>query len=149
MFVQPSFHQATLLSVQVGRKVIERLMVAAVTAISLTACGDSQSDSTLHQDLEKLTGQTLTSIEVVRYTDTIKLMCNFDRDILESVWLRLSPAELERQDYLFALYCPERLDLLVDIRPLTGTVDPDLIVPEQTPTPTSQPLRNSPTTFPR
>jgi len=158
MFAQPLSRQATLASVQVGRKTIKRLMLAAAAASSLVACGEGHPESTLHQDMEKLAGKSLTSSEVVQYTETAEMMCGFDRELLEEIWMRLDAAQLERQDYLFPLHCPERLDLLIDIRPRTGAVHPDLIKPREpeSPAPTipngetpGSTVTSTPSGFPR
>jgi len=116
------------------RRVLAALVAAILSAAALTSCGRNSSELTIHEKVEKVAGTTYTSSEIARQLEVADALCRFDRRVLREIWIQLSPQQMEMQDLLVAERCPERVDYLGRIRPLTGTVDPELTTTQSPPT---------------
>ena len=95
-------------------------------AILLGACGGSDDDLTIEEQMVKLSGRPLTSTEIAERLALAEVMCDFDGRVLNAIWLELDARELEFQDYVFGQHCPDRLSIYEEARPSTGTVPDDL-----------------------
>lgn len=112
----------------VGGVAVRRLIgaVIIVATVALSGCGGGGDDLTIEQQMSKLSGRSLSTAEVEEQLALADLMCGFDSRVLTEIWIRLDARELEFQDYVFGQHCPDRLSVYADVRPNTGTVDPDL-----------------------
>lgn len=88
-------------------------MAAAVAVAALLlggACsGDDDDEPTFGELVEEIEGEDLTQGEVARRREVAQFLCGLDRELLVEVWDQLSPRQLEFQDVVFRVECPDRL----------------------------------------
>jgi len=112
-----------------ARRVI-RLAAGSVVAslwLLVAGCGSAEDELTVKQQLEKLSGHTLSSTEVEERLALADTMCGFDDRVLAEIWDELDARELEFQDWVFGQHCPNRLPDYEAARPDTGNVDPAIL----------------------
>ena len=85
-------------------------LVLALTS-GAVACNDEPSEPTAADLLAELEGRSLTPAEVAAREQVGQLLCGLDDAVLLDVWDRLTPTQLEFQDFVFSRQCPERNEL--------------------------------------
>ena len=100
--------------------------------VTVTACGEETQELTVHQQLEKVAGRSLTPAEVDDQLQLAELLCGTDGRVLEEVWVRLDTQQLEFQDWVFGQHCPDRIAAYERMRGELGTTS-------NTTTPTTAP----------
>ena len=81
-----------------------------VAALALTGCSGDDEEPTFGELVSDLEGEELSQGEVARRRELAQFLCSLDRPLLEAVWRDLSPSQLEFQDVVFRVECPQRLE---------------------------------------
>jgi hypothetical protein len=85
------------------------LALGLALAVLLSACGgDEEPELTFEDRLTLLEGRTLTPAEVADRAAIGEALCRLDEKVLEHVWLRLDDDELDFQDLVVSMLCPDR-----------------------------------------
>ena len=88
------------------------LAVGLGAAVLLAACGgDDEPELTFEDRLNLLAESPLTAAEVAERAAVGQALCRLDGAVLDEVWLRLDEDQLDFQDIVFSMLCPERATL--------------------------------------
>ncbi len=87
------------------------LSLSAVLTTALGACSDPPDEPTTADVLAELEGRALTPAEVAAREQVARLLCGLDDNVLQAVWSKLRPSQLEFQDFVFSRQCPQRNEL--------------------------------------
>lgn len=84
------------------------LGLVAAAAILAGCGGDEEPELTFEQRLTLLEGKTLTPAEVAERASVGEALCDLDEAVLDHVWVRLDEDQLDFQDLVFSMLCPDR-----------------------------------------
>jgi len=128
------------------------LVVGASISLFLGACsfvGDAP-ELTVAEQLEKLSGRSLTQTELDGQLELAGLLCNLDQKVLNELWGQLDARQTEFQDFVFGQHCPERMELYLAARPDMGKVpEAQQTTTTATTAPTTRPTPPQSSTIPR
>jgi hypothetical protein len=84
--------------------------VAAAAVLAVPACSGGDDEPSFGELVSDLEGEELSQGEVARRRDLARFLCSLEGPLLHEVWERLTPRQLEFQDVVFRVECPERLE---------------------------------------
>ena len=77
--------------------------------MAIPACSRDEDEPTFGELVSDLEGEELSQGEVARRRELAEFLCGLDAAVLEALWARLDPRQLEFQDVVFGVECPGRL----------------------------------------
>jgi hypothetical protein len=78
-------------------------------ALLVSACGgDDEPELTFEDRLNLLEDEPLTPAEVADRAEVGEALCRLDDSVLDEIWIRLDDDQLDFQDVVFSMLCPDR-----------------------------------------
>lgn len=88
-------------------------MAGSLAALALAAvgaaCSDGDDEPTFGELVSEIEGEELSQSELARRREVAEFLCTLERPLLEALWADLTPRQLEFQDVVFRVQCPDRL----------------------------------------
>jgi hypothetical protein len=82
----------------------------AALVLATTACSRGGDEPTFGELVEDIEGEDLSQGEVARRREVAQLLCGLDGAVLTALWGGLNPRQLEFQDVVFRVECPQRIE---------------------------------------
>lgn len=87
--------------------------MVAVTVVA-GCSGDDDDEPSFRDLIAEIEGGEVTQGELARREEVARFLCGLEEDLLREVWGQLSRRQLEFQDVVFRVTCPERLPEYAD-----------------------------------